>query len=101
MPITYIILGITVVVSMMAFNNADLMRKLIMNPYMIDTRQQYYRFITSGFIHGDHMHLIMNMISLYFFGIAIETTFAMHFGQMGDLYFIALYLLAIVVSDLT
>jgi hypothetical protein len=48
MPITYIILGLTVVVSMMAFNNADLMRKLIMNPYMIDTRQQYYRFITSG-----------------------------------------------------
>jgi membrane associated rhomboid family serine protease len=101
MPITYIILGVTVVVSMMAFNNADLMGKLIMNPYMIDKRQQYYRFVTSGFIHGDHMHLIMNMISLYFFGLAIEVTFNEHFGSMGDIYFVLLYLLAIVVSDMT
>jgi membrane associated rhomboid family serine protease len=101
MPITYIILGVTVVISMMAFNNAELTRKLIMNPYLINNRQQYYRFVTSGFIHGDHMHLIMNMISLYFFGLAVEQTFAIHFGAMGQIYFIALYILAILVSDVT
>lgn len=99
--LTYIILGLTVIVSFMAFNNADLMRKLIMNPYMIARQQQYYRFVSSGFIHGDHMHLIMNMITLFFFGVAVEEIFEYHFGSMGSIYFIALYILAIVASDFT
>ncbi|RAW00122.1 rhomboid family intramembrane serine protease [Pseudochryseolinea flava] len=101
MPITYIIIGLTVVVSMSAFNNAELMRKLIMNPYTINARQEYYRFVTSGFIHGDHMHLIVNMISLYFFGPTVEAIFALLFGKLATVYFIALYILAIVVSDFT
>ena len=40
------------------------------------------------------------MLSLYFFGTAIERQFQGLFGQAGSLYFIALYLLAIVVSDI-
>lgn len=101
MSITYIIMALTIVVSMYAFSNHDVTRKLIMNPYIINTRQEYYRFITSGFIHGDHMHLIMNMISLYFFGPTVERIFQAVFGSRGHLYFIILYVLAIVVSDLT
>jgi membrane associated rhomboid family serine protease len=101
MAITYIIIGLTVLVSMYAFNNQDVMRKLIMNPYTIQRRQEYYRFVSSGLIHGDHMHLIVNMISLYFFGPTVEQIFSMIFGSLGPVYFIALYVLAIVVSDMT
>ncbi len=28
----------------------------------------WYRFLTYGFVHGDVMHLLLNMISLYFLG---------------------------------
>jgi membrane associated rhomboid family serine protease len=100
MFITYIILGVTIVISFYAFDRQDIIRKFMMNPYTIERRKEYHRFITSGFIHADHIHLIMNMISLYFFGPPVEMIFKALFGAMGSIYFIALYLLAIIISDI-
>jgi membrane associated rhomboid family serine protease len=98
--ITYTLIGITVLISMYAFNNEGVLRGFMMNPYMITSRNQYYRFLSSGFIHRDHMHLLLNMFSFYFFGGAIEQVFKILFGDWGGVYFILLYLSAIVVSDL-
>jgi len=98
--ITYIIIAVTTVISLYAFQSPSLLASLMMNPYATHRRQQYYRFVTSGFIHKDHMHLLWNMFSFYFFGTAIEREFQVLFGQAGPLYFIALYLLAIVASDI-
>lgn len=101
MSITSIIIGLTVFVSFYAFNKRDVMHKLIMNPYTVYRRNQYYRFITSGFIHGDHLHLIVNMFSFYSFGLAIQYTFLKQFGEVkAAIYFIALYILGIIVSDI-
>lgn len=100
MYLTYIIIGITTVVSFYAFQSPTVLSSLMMNPYYTDKHQQYYRFISSGFVHKDHMHLLWNMFSFYFFGTAIERQFQAMFGQAGSLYFIALYILAIIVSDL-
>jgi membrane associated rhomboid family serine protease len=100
MIITYIIIGITVLVSFAAWNNPDLMRKFIMNPYAVERRGEYQRFITSGFIHQDHMHLVFNMITLYSFGNLLEQLFNMYFGGIGAIYYVVLYLLAIVVSEI-
>lgn len=97
---TNIIVAVTVVLSFMAFSNQDLLRKFIFNPYTIKNRKQYYRFITSGLIHSDHMHLIFNMISLYFFGAGVELVFSIVFGALGPFYFLALYFLGIIVSDI-
>jgi membrane associated rhomboid family serine protease len=46
------------------------------------------------------MHLIMNMVSFYFFGSQLEQSFSGFFGGLGSLYFLAIYILAIVVSDI-
>ena len=92
-------MGATVLVSMLAFNRPTLMMGFMMNPYKIATEGQYYRFITSGFIHQDHMHLAFNMITLYSFGGNLETLFHMYLGSLGSLYYIALYVMAIVVSE--
>ena len=100
MSITYIIIGITVLLSFYSFNNQTVLARLMMNPYQISTRKEYYRFITSGFIHKDHMHLLLNMITLYFFGGVIERVFEAVFGALGGIYFIVLYVMAIVVSDI-
>jgi membrane associated rhomboid family serine protease len=40
------------------------------------------------------------MITLYFFGRIIEAVFQAIFGSRGSIYFIALYLMAIIVSDI-
>lgn len=85
---------------MMAFNRPNMFAEFMMNPNKIKSRGQYYRFITSGFIHQNHMHLILNMFSFYFFGRVIEIVFGMVFGAWGPVYYIALYLIAIVISDL-
>ncbi len=99
MYITYIIIAVTVLISFYAFQTPSLMSSLIMNPYVTHERQQYYRFVSSGFIHKDHVHLLWNMFSLYFFGTAIEREFQGLFGQAGGLYYVALYILAIIASD--
>jgi membrane associated rhomboid family serine protease len=98
--ITVILICITVAISFYAFNKQDLLGRLMMNPHLIKTKGQYYRFISSGFIHKDHMHLLWNMFSFYFFGTAVEGDFDYVFGEAGAYYFIALYISAIVVSDI-
>lgn len=101
MYLTYILMGITVAVSLYALSNRKLLAAFILNPYLVRNRQQYYRFITSGFIHNDHFHLIFNMFSFYFFGTAIESVFSTLFGKVtGGILFILLYVLAIIASDI-
>jgi membrane associated rhomboid family serine protease len=85
---------------MYAFNQPDLMRRFILNPFTVKSKGEYYRFLTSGFLHKDHMHLIFNMITLYFFGRIIEMVFNAIFGEIGSIYYVVLYLLAIIVSDI-
>lgn len=99
LSITTIIIIATSMISWVAFNNPEMVRRFILNPYLTSTRHQYYRFITSGFLHGDFYHLLWNMFSLYFFGSVVEYYFQESFGANGSYYFIAFYLMAIVVSD--
>ena len=100
MTITIAIIVITVGVSLYAMPKPTVQYSLTMNPYMITKRGQYYRLVTSGFIHNDHMHLIMNMFSFYFFGTQLEYIFDIIFGELGTAYFIAMYILGIIVSDI-
>jgi len=99
MPVTYIIIGFTVAISLYAFRDQTVMRRLILNPYVVAHRGEYFRFVSSGFIHKDHMHLLFNMLSMYFFGGVVEHQFNLIFGSRSDLYFILLYVLGIIVSD--
>jgi membrane associated rhomboid family serine protease len=98
--ITILLLCVTVAISFYSFNKPEVLGRLMMNPQQITTKGQYYRFISSGFIHKDHMHLLWNMFSFYFFGAAVERDFAILFGEAGTYYFIILYLTAIILSDL-
>jgi membrane associated rhomboid family serine protease len=81
-----------VLVSIAAFNNTDLENKLILWPRYMDNPAEYYRLLTSGFIHADWNHLLFNMFSLYFVGQSVEMQIGM---QM-----VTLYLTGIIVSSL-
>ena len=100
MTITYWIIGITVVVSWYSFDKPQILTKLLLNPYAVLRNREYYRFITSGFVHANFSHLLWNMFSFYFFGMVVEYYFEYLFGGMGSLLFIVLYLSAIVISDM-
>jgi membrane associated rhomboid family serine protease len=95
---TEFIVIFTAIISLLAFYNHELMYKLIFNPYMITERRQWYRFVTSGFIHADWMHLIINMLVLWSFGKVVEEYYNEIFESKGTWYFILLYLGGIVIS---
>ena len=98
MSITVIIIIITVLVSLSAFRNEKIMNDLIFYPPAVSKNNQYYRFITCGFIHADYGHLLFNMISFYFFGQFVENAFEYIFGTGGKLLYLLMYVLALIVS---
>lgn len=99
MSITIILIGITLVASLLAFNNEDLMRKWILNPYLVHHKKQWWRMITSGFIHADFMHLFFNLFAFYGFGMAVENYYAAIFEEKGIFFYLLLYLGAIVIAN--
>jgi len=97
---TWIILIITTVVSIVAFSNRELQHRYLFNPYQIHHRKQHYRWFSHALIHANWEHLIFNMITLFFFGRYVEEIYKYYFGNKGILFFIILYLGGILVSSL-
>jgi membrane associated rhomboid family serine protease len=92
MSITLLIIIATVVVSFSAFNNTSLFDRLKFNPYQIHHRKEWYRFLGHALLHGDWMHLLVNMYVFYIFGGLTERIFQSVMGTMkGGLYFLLLY----------
>ena len=101
MSVTLILIVLTVGISIYAWSNQDLMHKWIFHPYSVRKKHEYYRFITSGFLHADWTHLLFNMFSFYMFAQVVEQIFSgVHGPQQGTLYFLLVYLGGIVVSDI-
>lgn len=99
--ITITIIVITCLVSFAAFNNEKVIEDMLFWPSEINSRKQYYRFFSYGFIHLNLPHIIFNMFTLYSFGERLEKyTFAQYeiFGTHAKLFYLVLYLTAIVVS---
>ncbi|KRG46344.1 hypothetical protein ARC20_05690 [Stenotrophomonas panacihumi] len=96
--ITLILIAITAIVSWMAFSNRKLADRLVLWPPAIDRRREYDRLVTYGFVHADWMHLIFNMVTLYFFGRSIEYAMVQITGTW--LTYPLFYLAALVVSIL-
>lgn len=93
-PITFGIIAITVLISLMAFNNNDLKYKLIFYPYGMNTPNEYFRFISYGFIHADYIHLFFNLFTLYSFGRFAESLL------FNKTQYIIFYLSALVASTI-
>ena len=97
--ITILIIAITGLISFIAFSNERLINQFIFYPPSITEDNQWYRFITSGFIHADIQHLAFNMFTLYFFGRSWEYAYCEELG-VGEIWYIVLYLGALIVSQI-
>lgn len=97
MSITLIIIILTAIVSITAFNKPEEMDKLLFWPAVIHKKKQYYRFISSGFVHANWTHLLFNMITLYFFGRITEQVLAIN-SFPGS--YVGLYLLSMIAADI-
>lgn len=97
--ITVLLIAINIIISFIGFSNRDFMRKLIMWPYGVKREKQYYRMVSSGFLHADYIHLFFNMFTLYFFGSNLEIIFG-QYQLGGSTAYLVLYFLGLIVSDI-
>ncbi len=98
-PITISLIVANVIFSLIGFSNAAMVDKTIMWPYRVARENQYIRFITSGFLHADFMHLIFNMFTLFFFGRNLEMYLSLY-GLGGNLSYLLLYFCGLIISDI-
>ncbi len=101
---TYILIALTSIISIIAFNNQELFGKLQFNAYQVYHRKEWYRLLSHGFLHAGWGHLIVNMFVLFFFGRTTEHYLNQLQGagiiKFPHLIFVLFYLLGIVISSL-
>lgn len=98
--LTYLLIAVTVLVSVKAFADDSVKRKYMFNAHDVVHHKKWYRTFTHGFLHGDYMHLGFNMFVLYMFGENIEKIFLLKYGARGYLLFGLLYLMGILFSTI-
>jgi membrane associated rhomboid family serine protease len=72
---TYLIIGLTCLFSFFGFRSRAVEEKYIFDPRSILADKEYYRLVSSAFLHSGWIHLLVNMISLNAFGRAVEFYF--------------------------
>lgn len=93
MSVALVILLVTAGVSLAGlYGSPRIIERSLFRPYWFLRRRQYETAVTSGFVHADLPHLIFNLITFYFFAFQLER-------QIGSARFLALYLVALVVSE--
>jgi len=100
MIVVFSIIAITALMSIAAFNDSNLMNRWLMRPYDVKNNRQWYRFITSGFIHANWPHLFINMLVFYSFAAVVYQYYDYYFETRAVYYFIMLYLGAMIIADL-
>jgi membrane associated rhomboid family serine protease len=108
----------TIATSLAAFQNESLKEKFILRPYAFTHRKQYHTVITSGLIHADWNHLLMNMFTFFFFAFRLEHYFTYlqceRVGEevvdvssqrlsmiLGHTKFFLIYFISMILADLT
>lgn len=96
MPVTLMIIAVTVAVSLGAWRQPWLMQRLLHWPPAV-ARGEWWRLISHGLIHADGAHLAFNMITLFFFGGVMERALS---GRIGAGGFLLFYLAGIAIAAL-
>ncbi|MGC3872893.1 rhomboid family intramembrane serine protease [Halomonas sp. GXIMD04776] len=72
-PITLALLIVNVVISIYVLRSRpQLIASLAFRPERILRHGEVYRLVTAGFVHVNGAHLLVNMLTLYFFGPWLE-----------------------------
>ncbi|SIS51495.1 rhomboid family intramembrane serine protease [Chryseobacterium gambrini] len=93
MNILIAIIIITAVISFAAPMGSANFEKYKFSVGAILNRKEYIRLLSSGFLHADIMHLVFNMLTLYFFGPVVIQGF-------GNLGFLIIYFGSILLGNM-
>jgi membrane associated rhomboid family serine protease len=67
-----LLIAVTCGISYAGFRSREVEEKLMFRPESILARKEYYRLVTSAFLHSGWSHLLWNMVGLYLFGSILE-----------------------------
>lgn len=84
----------TILTSLLAFRDEALLDRLILHPYSLVRKKTYWTLFTSGLVHADSFHLILNMLSYYFFAFYLE-------GLLGHVQFFLFYVATLALSSIS
>jgi len=90
--ITIVIIAANVVMSYKGFGDYGFFERYKFNVGGV-RRGEQIRMITSGFLHVDTVHLLFNMITLYFFAPVV-------IGYLGSLNFVIIYIASLLLGNL-
>lgn len=90
--VTKIIIAICVLIYALTYVNSSILYLLANNASLVKNGE-FYRLITSAFVHANIVHLICNMYSLYIIGSQIESF-------MGKIKFIIIFLVSAILGNL-
>jgi membrane associated rhomboid family serine protease len=85
---TYVLIALNVGAFVAQQVLPDVYLQFVLWPWGVAHDDQMYRLLTSGFLHAGVMHILFNMVALFFTGPALERV-------LGHLRFVALYLLSL------
>lgn len=88
-----ILIAATVLASLLAMNNPLLQEKYRFSVGGIRQRKEYYRLLTSAFLHADFFHLFFNMITLYFCAPVVM-------DMAGEAFFLLVYFGSVLAGNL-
>ena len=71
-PITTALIAANIVASLVAFVQPDFYEQNLFRVGAIQRRREYHRIVTSGFLHVNATHLLLNMFVLWMFGPYLE-----------------------------
>jgi membrane associated rhomboid family serine protease len=77
MYITLVLIVLTIIISYKGLKEDFFIEKYSFRIERIQYNAEYYRMITSGFLHVSWLHLFVNMFVLYSFGSGLEATLGM------------------------
>lgn len=94
LPATLVLIAITVATSLVAFRNPKMLDALLLWSAAVRRKGEWWRLLTYGLVHADFTHLLVNMLTFYFFGSVVEGFYAEKLGPLGFYLFYVLGLLA-------
>ena len=94
MPLTLTLIAANVAISVLAWTFDDVFLALM---FVVEPIKQgeIYRLVTSAFLHADFMHILFNMMTLFFFGPVLEDE-----RTLGKAGFLILYFLSLLGGNL-
>ncbi len=91
--LSFFLIITTVLFSWQGFRNRAFYEKYIFSIEKILVEKQYYRMLSSGFLHTGWIHLLFNMFSLYAFSEAVEL-------YLGPMQYLLIYFSGAVAGNL-